>query len=134
MKVIGKILMIFATAIIIAHTIIPHQHKAQLEIVIHECLFSDWEGGGPSSNIFEKLGDAIKHVNLGEKHLENFRVSSYEYEFSPVTIFEIPEILSLLKFQIQHQEKASYTFYYTSAYTSVENRLSCGLRAPPYCI
>ncbi len=123
--------MILATIIIVVHSIVPHQHRAQIEVVIHECLFSDSEGNNSSGNIFEKLEDAIKHLNLGEKHLENFRISSYEYEFSFVNVFEIPEILTLFKFRLQNVEKVNHFFYYNAIYTIAENKLGYGLRAPP---
>ncbi|MDR2122984.1 MAG: hypothetical protein LBP34_07650 [Flavobacteriaceae bacterium] len=130
MKIIGKIGLFFTAFIIVAHTFIPHQHRAQIETVLHECFFSDEEKDN-SSNIFDTLGDIIKHVNLGEKQLENFRVSTYKYEFSPVTVLEIHEILYRINLRLISPERISHTYHYNLDYSSVENLLSCGLRAPP---
>ncbi|WP_164875624.1 hypothetical protein [Apibacter sp. HY039] len=130
MKLIRNISMTIATIIILAHTVIPHQHKAQLENIIHECFFADSDEDS-FANLFDKFEDIIKHVNLGEKHLENFRISNFEYNFNPIIIFQVPEVLSLLKFQLKDPEKVAHTFYYNFNYSSVENDLGCGLRAPP---
>lgn len=130
MKVTGKIFMWISAIIIIAHTIIPHQHEAQIKNIIHACLFSDSTNNSHSSNIFEKLEDVVKHINLGEKHLEDFKISNYEYEISISQFFDVFPILSLYK-HIPTSHKHSYEFYYGLFYKTEINKLSNGLRAPP---
>jgi hypothetical protein len=125
-----KISMFFATLIVVAHAIIPHQHKAQLKIALHECFFSD-SGDKDSPNIFERLSDIIKHVNLGEKHLENFRTPTHKYESLSIAIFDVPEVVSIPDPKQKVPEKISHSFYYPPKYFSTQNWVSCGLRAPP---
>lgn len=130
MKIISKIFIFFATLVIVAHSFIPHQHKGGFEIVLHECHLSE-SANNHSIHIFEKLEDIIKHINLGEKNLDEFKLSITNYEFSQNLIYIISEFLSNINFQLWNLVIKDPNYYYIFSKISSENYLGCGLRAPP---
>ena len=130
MKIISKIFIFFATFLIVAHSFVPHQHKVKFEIVFHECFLSEAKNNH-SINLFEKLEDIIKHINLGEKNLDDFKLSISNYEFSQQLIYIIPESFLGYNFLLLNSSNKDSNFYYANTKTTSEKFLGRGLRAPP---
>lgn len=130
MKIISKISIFFATLLIVAHSFVPHQHKVKFEIVLHECFLSEAKNTH-SVNLFEKLEDIIKHINLGEKNLDDFKLSISNYEFSQQLICIIPESFLGHNFILLNSSNKDSNFYYAYTKTTSKKILGRGLRAPP---
>ncbi|TWP23755.1 hypothetical protein ETU10_05855 [Apibacter muscae] len=127
----GKISMYLATLIVVAHMIIPHQHKAKLQTVIHECLFDNNDLlEKDESSLIGAIADLIKHVNLGEKHLETFKISNYKYQINSISIFEVPEI-NFLRFQFKELKRSTIFPDYNLLFSHQSHPRNLRLRAPP---
>lgn len=131
MKIISKIFIFFATLLIVAHSFVPHQHKVKFEIVLHECFLSETKNNH-SVNLFEKLEDIIKHINLGEKNLDDFKLSISNYEFSQQLIYIIPDSFFGVNFQLINSSNKDSNFYYAYTKTTSKKFLGRVLRAPPF--
>jgi hypothetical protein len=131
LKIVSKIFVFFATLVIVAHSFVPHQHKVRFEIALHECFLTESKNNHSTHHIFEKLEDIIKHINLGEKNLDEFKLSITNYEFSQNLIYIISEFLSNINFQLWNLVKKDSNYYYIFSKISSENYLGSGLRAPP---
>lgn len=131
MKIISKIFIYFATLLIVAHSFVPHQHKVKFEIFLHECFLSEAKNNH-SVNLFEKLEDIIKHINLGEKNLDDFKLSISNYEFSQQLIYIIPDSFFGVNFQLINSSNKDFNFYYSYTKTTSKKFLGRGLRAPPF--
>ena len=131
MKLIREISIIFATLLIVVHAFVPHQHKVEFEFTLHNCIFVDSEEN-QSSNIFNQLEDLIKHIDLGENNLDEFKLSTTDYEILQKFIFINPDFFLNVNFCLENPKKKHVKHYYTFSNTSTENQLENPLRAPPF--
>lgn len=93
MKAIGQILLLASGAILMLHSLLPHDHHDELDDLQH------YEQRASAESLVDYIKLAF-HIDLGEDHLEDFQGSKQlDFSITPIdpvnVILPKPEILMI---------------------------------------
>lgn len=126
--------MWLAAIILVAHTVITHQHSSVRDYS-KDSSFSFYKGNSSESTVdfLDAIKSLIQESNPGEKHLENYTISSYDSDFSVPFYVVLPEIFFFqVEDDIHFVEVAKPNHFYPVGFVKSFFYTDSGLRAPPF--